>query len=194
VKKNIILVSGKKFTGKDTVANYLCNKYGYVKMSFADDLKQKAVEVARLFGASVELEDFYNQDKKNDLVDFPFNDGTCTIRKYLQNFGTEFVRNTISADYWVLKVADSIANSEHAKFVIPDIRFPNEIETLKEIFKDETVNIIRVERVTGFNDTHASETSLDIYKFENTIFNDRTLNDLYETVDDYIKLFNLFED
>ena len=39
MKPALILLSGKKFTGKDTVADYLINYNGYTRVAFADQLK-----------------------------------------------------------------------------------------------------------------------------------------------------------
>ena len=38
----IIGLSGKKRVGKDTVADYLVSKYGFIKYSFADPIKAVA--------------------------------------------------------------------------------------------------------------------------------------------------------
>src|SRR5688500_6924803 len=37
---NIIGVSGQAGSGKDTVANYLCEEYGFVKIALADPIKR----------------------------------------------------------------------------------------------------------------------------------------------------------
>ena len=39
IKKNVILVNGLPRAGKDTLADYLVQKYNYAKFSFADELK-----------------------------------------------------------------------------------------------------------------------------------------------------------
>jgi len=58
VKQNMppirLAVSGKMRSGKDTLAEYLAESYGFVRFAFADRLKEVAVE---LFGMSVARKD-----------------------------------------------------------------------------------------------------------------------------------------
>ena len=38
----IIGIYGKKRSGKDTIANFLCEKYGFIKYGFGDPIKDIA--------------------------------------------------------------------------------------------------------------------------------------------------------
>ena len=56
---NFVGLNGAKGSGKDTVGQYLVERYDYTRVSFADLLKQSA---AALFGVEPELWD----ELKND--------------------------------------------------------------------------------------------------------------------------------
>ena len=63
--------------------------------------------------------------------------------------------------------------------IITDVRFPNEAELVREL---DGV-LIRVERDTGLDDTHDSETALDDYDhFDFRLKNDGSLDDLETAV------------
>ena len=100
----------------------------------------------------------------------------------LQTVGT----NVISAqqkDFWVNFIV-SILKFFHDEWdivLIPDCRFPVEIEVMKDNF-DTT--LLRIERpnfdngLSAVQKAHASETSLDDYKFDTIIYNSGSLEEL----------------
>ena len=45
--KNVILINGLPRAGKDTMADYLVQKYNYYKISFADELKDIVASVKK---------------------------------------------------------------------------------------------------------------------------------------------------
>ena len=60
-KRLIIALSGKKRSGKDTVADYLVERFGFVKYGFADPIK----EIGKImFDFS---EEQLNTDKKEEI-------------------------------------------------------------------------------------------------------------------------------
>lgn len=69
-------IAGKLESGKDTVADYLVNNYGYKKMAFADNLKHLAIEV---FG--VTHEQCYTTEGKFKEFDEPMilTEKHCTL-------------------------------------------------------------------------------------------------------------------
>jgi dephospho-CoA kinase len=42
---NIIGITGKKFSGKDTLGDYFVNNHGYIRLAFADALKNACAEI-----------------------------------------------------------------------------------------------------------------------------------------------------
>ena len=109
--------------------------------------------------------------------------GPMTVRKFLQVFGSDIIREQVDQDAW----AKSPFRAQHEEdFVIaPDGRFPNEIYQGKKHGM-----VIRVIRNTGLEDSHMSETALDdipLETYDRVIDNNGTLDDLKQTADDIVK-------
>ncbi len=140
-----------------------------------------------------------------------FEDKTKETRDMLQKYGTENGRNVYHQDIWVRAVdtwtkiqTERLANTGIdfcPIFVISDVRFKNEAEYIKS--KDGL--LVRIEapnrsdkRINqeANNDpeiikrikSHASETSLDDYKFKYTISNDydNSMSDILSQIDEII--------
>lgn len=81
-----------------------------------------------------------------------------SIRTILQYIGTDIFRNLINPNIWVdltIDEAKNLALSSHC--IIPDVRFKNECEAIKEINDINTVTIL-IKRNTKFgNPEHESE-------------------------------------
>lgn len=110
-------------------------------------------------------------------------------RALLQHVGTDIIRKQ-RPDFWVSFIADilSLLHDSWDIVIIPDCRFPNEIEYLVD--KGFDVTHIRIVR-TNFASTltveaqaHPSETALDGYPSDVTVVNDGTIDDLYDRVRD----------
>lgn len=104
-------------------------------------------------------------------------------RQLLQRVGTDIVREK-SPDYWVNFIASMLNffGDDWDFCIIPDTRFPNEIEVLQAFGFD--VMSIRVIR-SGYNSSmtpeqlqHSSETALDDWSFDVTVSNDYDLKSL----------------
>lgn len=190
-KKNLcqfVGVTGKKFNGKDTISNYLCDKYGYNRIAYADPLK----EVCRII-FQFDNEQLYGN--KKEQMDEKWK---ITPRHIYQYIGTELFRKQmykiipeIKNNFWVKCLNETIKKelkkNPHKKFVVSDIRFQNEIDILKNEFID--CKIIRVKRSSvKYIDNHESELLIDnLGSVDFEINNDGNLNELYENVD---KLFD----
>lgn len=182
----IIGVTGQKFNGKDTVADYLVANHGYTKVSLAAPLKQMC---KILFG-------FNDAQLYGDLKEVVDPRWDITPRRAMQFVGTEMVRNTIDGllpgvgeDFWVAVLVDQIRQKPDAeqRFVISDIRFENELSRLRAY--EPNAKFFRVERpgieINTFS-VHPSETAIMSLDVDSVIRNDSTLEELYDKVD---KLF-----
>lgn len=158
-KMKVILVSGKAQSGKDFTATvmkeYLESKCKSVLViHFADLLKW-------------ECKNFFGWDGKKDAKG----------RELLQYVGTDVVRKR-NPDYWVRFVNDFLEmfNYQWDYVIIPDVRFPNEVEGLSDSFDKVSIRIERPEFDNELGDAqqHTSETALDNYEFEHTLVNDGT--------------------
>ena len=171
-----IALSGKQLSGKDTVADYLCNNYGFKKESFAKPIKELAKSY---FGLSHE-DVYYNKPDK--------------ARKVLQMIGN--IGRLVDEDFWVDKTLREIhkhdtimkeKGKEQRRFVISDLRFKHELEKLKKegfiTIRIEAPRDIREKRGELSNGNDISETDLDEVVMDYTFTNDSDLDKLYSLVD-----------
>ena len=171
--KQIFLISGLAQHGKDSTAMFL---------------KQK------LNGKSLIV---HNADYLKYICKQYLNwDGTKNkeSRTMLQKIGTEKIRIEFKKPlYWIEKVCDiiEIFYNEFDYFLIPDIRYENEIFLPKARFPN-MVTTIRVNRI-GFDNgltekqkNHISETSLNNFEFDYTIESKSGLKFLSKEVDTFL--------
>lgn len=145
----IIALTGLKQSGKSTAANYLVEKYGFIKHNFKDALIN---EIKTYFPDFIKKEcELYNCD-----VDYLFEKKPGHIRQFMQNFGTE-LRRRENPNYWATRwmlTAELTARD----IVVDDCRFLNESVAVK---MKEGI-IIKIIRTGQFNlDNHQSETEMN---------------------------------
>lgn len=190
----IIGLNGKKRAGKDTVADYLGEKYGFTKIGFADTMYEA---VCSLWGITYEQALKY---KETGSVAIHVNwDGTIpsdvlshnwTWRAHLQRFGTDMGRRVFGNDFWVERMIeryfDPLTDAEFRKlrFVVSDVRFDNEAKALVKLGGD----IWHIER-PGIDDgdSHESEAGIDDAWIEGDICNDGTMEELHVVLDEWMR-------
>lgn len=161
----LILISGKKRSGKDYATVLLTNSleqrgYNVDVRSFADPMKEA---IATTLGISVHaLNEAKNAPGKYKLSLFE-SDGyyqhTTDMRQILQRFGTEAMKSLFGDSVWVGLMQKFVSESTADFVIVPDFRF------LVEHLKPSTT--IRIQcNLTNSSDTHSSETELDNYKFD----------------------------
>ena len=186
----IIGLCAKKQNGKDTMADYLCQKYKFIKLTFASPLKDAC---KLLFGFTAEQ---VNGDKK-EVIDERWG---VTPRTVLQFVGTDLFRKQmktiipeIDDNFWVICLKNSIdqilKKYPNAKIVISDVRFPNEIKMIQKM-NGQTVKIIR-ESVNNTIDQHSSEKIIDDIKCDFIIENNETKEKFYEKINKFMSQFKL---
>jgi len=169
----IIGLTASKRSGKDTLADYLVKEHGYIKMSFAEPLK----EICRI------LFDFTDEqlhgDKKEEIDEY----WKVTPRKVLQFIGTDLLRDQLSNimpdignNIWLEIMKKKILKNPNQKIVIADLRFNNEIEFIKELGGI----IIRINRTNNNNDNHESEKLINTFNVDYELNNNGTKEDLYK--------------
>ena len=129
----IIGIAGFQGSGKDTIADYLQNIYGFKRDSFAATLKDA---VAAVFGWDRELLEGRTTESRawREQVD-PWwanrlNMPDLTPRLVLQKWGTEVARKSWHDDTWIASLENKLSKA-HNDIVITDVRFPNEIEAVR---------------------------------------------------------------
>ena len=173
----IIGLGYKMQHGKDTVADYLVNNHDFVKVRFADKLKDI---VAEIYGWDRDLLD--DADFKNTYD--PYWD--TTPRKALQTTG-QAMRDNVRSDIWVKALMRSVDQMDDDRVVIPDMRYINEAEAIKRA-GGVAIHVDRGEYRAQVDDMsvheHESETQLDGYDgFDLIIHNNRGLAELYDVSD-----------
>jgi hypothetical protein len=130
----IIGIAGFQGAGKDTVADYLQNIYGFKRDSFAATLKDA---VAAVFGWDRELLEGRTTESRiwREQVDpwwsTRLNMPDLTPRLVLQKWGTEVARKSWHDDIWIASLENKL-NKAQNDIVITDVRFPNEIKAVRD--------------------------------------------------------------
>ncbi len=100
-----------------------------------------------------------------------------SVRELLQKTGTDAIRNGLHQDAWVNALWADYQDGN--KWIITDVRFPNEYDSIKE----HGGIMIRLTRNDSSEDTHISETALDNYKFDYVVDNEGlSLQETYNKV------------
>jgi hypothetical protein len=121
---HIIGICGSIGSGKDTAAEALVQELGYIRTAFADQLKKW---VAAGFPWVPECHFFGTQEEKSQTL-WVANDIRWTGRKLLEHLG-EAAREAYP-DIWIKAVMEYIDRSAPWRWVIPDVRHPNEFHAI----------------------------------------------------------------
>lgn len=203
----VVGLSGYKQAGKDSVADILVRDYGFIKMSFADPIKEMVRDLDPMVGWSTDsccaecfddpepmyLSDLYSYGWTDQMIkDSEYGD---EVRRIWQRFGTEVMRDEDS-EYWVSRAKGALEVSTAERVVFTDVRFENEAEFIYELRQTywdgnewtesgNTSSVWRIHREPGpdhVRDIHESEQMIGMLGEEVTILNKGTLKDLEEPV------------
>lgn len=159
-------ISGKKGTGKSTVADYLVSLYGLDVFAFAHQLKVDLMNM----GVPTEV-----LNKK------PW---PPWLRALAQLYGVS--KRDADPMYWVDRCLDDIEDLDPDGVVIDDVRFLNEAEELRR----NGYTLIRLELEDAqHEDTHISEIDLDNYDGWDYVISARLgdVDTLYDRVDEIME-------
>lgn len=197
----IIGICGLIGSGKGTVADILVLDHDFKKISFADKVKDGA---SAIFGWDRSLlegdtdrsriwrekeDEFWTQEMGQ----------TVTPRLVLQLLGTDCMRYGFYDGIWVSLVKKHMVENPHYNYVIPDVRFPNEMNMIHELGGEvwqvrrgeqpEWFGSAILDNTTGSNLMDAYEVHVSEWKwidhnekFDKIIYNDSTLDQLEEQV------------
>jgi len=128
----IIGLVGFISSGKGTCADYLVREHGFVKESFANSVKDS---VSIIFGWDRQLlegDTDYSRGWRERADPWWSNrfGYEFSPRSALQLMGTEAGRDVFDKNIWVYSMFRRMDHSKN--YVIADVRFPNEIQKIKE--------------------------------------------------------------
>ena len=185
----IIGMCGLIGSGKGTVADILIDQYNFKKISFADKLKDAVSEMFEWPRQMVEGVTPQSRDWRERPDPFWSDEigRNITPRHVLQVFGTECMRHGFFDGVWVSLVKKKIQDNPEINWVLPDTRFPNEVNMIKSI-GGSVWRVKRGDDPEWFSkyitediepkNTHPSEWAWAKSTFDETIENNSSLSDL----------------
>jgi len=208
----IVGITGWIGSGKDTIADYLVNFHQFRRDSFAGTLKDAVAAVfgwdrEMLEGRTKEARE--QREKIDTWWSERLNMPNLTPRWVLQYWGTEVCRRNFHEDIWIASIENKLRNKT-GNTVITDCRFPNEINIIRKHGGKvvwvrrgplpKWYNTALTEHTTDpdeqwiledrnelmeqkYPEVHASEHSWVGCEFDYVIYNDGSIQDLYETIE-----------
>ncbi len=192
----VVCLSGWKGSGKDTVADYLVAKYGYTKLSFASVLKDMVAELYQI--PRTHLDDREMKEKAilslpvidsdpfssqiHSMLSSEFREGYWTPRALCILEGS--VKRSVYSNYWVKTVAARMKQQPDSRFVISDMRYKSEADTLSMLLPWDELLLVRINRFETVDTEDPSERNLDDYQFDVTFGNHApTITGLHTSLD-----------
>lgn len=168
----IITISGKAESGKDLTATLLKKKL--------EDKGKKVLIFHYADYLKFMCKQYFGWDGVKD-------DNGRTI---LQKIGTDIVRKR-HPEFWVEIGAlfMKVFQEDYDYFLIPDCRFPDEIDMMCQEFDTISVHVERIGHVNKLSDEqrlHPSETALDGYVFDHYIRSESGEESLSKEIDKFL--------
>lgn len=167
-------------SGKDSAATALVRDLGYRRVAFADKLRELAMACDPLVTSSTQASNVGSGKGRlawvvHGLTWEGAKDTYPEVRNFLVNLG-EGARKVLGEDVWVEAAFSGVKKGEDV--VIPDVRYPNEVEAIKK----RGGMLIRIDRPgaapIGLSDNYLS----DFDGWDVVIQNDGTVQDLERAV------------
>lgn len=168
----VIGLTGLMNSGKSTVADYLVTHRDFVRLKFAQGLK----EMVRALGLS-------DDEIEGVLKEIPCDKLNGRTPRYaMQTLGTEWGRTHMGQDFWVnLLVQKAHRLGFGVNIVIDDCRFPNEAVAIQRDLQGRVWKLVRGVQPMGVG--HASEKEQAYVNADTVVYNNGTLDELLEKVE-----------
>lgn len=162
-KSTVIGFTGFAQSGKDTAAAWLIER-GWQKLAFAEPLR------AAIYALNPIIEYWCSGPEDGDCIPEVWRVQTLIdeygyeetkrrcpeYRELLQRFGTEVGRAQFGENFWADRVKTQVRPG--IKYVITDVRFPNEVDTVHELGG----KVFRIKRAgTNAVNAHVSDTGIE---------------------------------
>jgi hypothetical protein len=179
----LIGLTGQAGSGKDTVADFLCETHGFVQIAFADPIR---AGLKAMFG----LTDDYFTDRKLKERTVPWIGRSP--RELMQTLGTEWGRKLINRDIWISLAETKVKQLLYAPdylhvsgIVISDVRLENEATWIRSQ-GGEIWHIWRMvgrSTLTAAAQSHSSEKGIAVAYGDRIIHNNSsTIEVLHELI------------
>jgi hypothetical protein len=133
--RKIIGICGFIGSGKGTVGDILVEEYGYTKLSYADRLKDVAAIMFSWDRALIEGDTVEGRQWRDTPDEWWSNElgYDLTPRLVMQRVGTDCMRQGLDDRVWTLIVKQTLQANPDTNYVIPDVRFFNERDLVREM-------------------------------------------------------------
>lgn len=175
----ILGITGPMGCGKSTIREMITGCIPTVQLSFADTLKRMVSLMLAEMGHDSSHP--YTQDGKATTIP----ELGCTVREMLQTIGTQWGRQCVHPDLWVI-IAMHRAQSygaDRGTVVFDDVRFENEAAGIR----NAGGHIIHVVDRGGVADAHESEQGISLTADDYVIENGGTLDETRAQVESLIR-------
>ncbi|MFD6636737.1 hypothetical protein ACFWDN_13040 [Micromonospora chalcea] len=172
----IIGMVGRQRAGKDTFAARLVETHGYVRYSFADNVRKAALAIDPII--DVPTAGYPRLSEAVETLGWEHAKSLSDVRRLLQRLGTDAIR-AMDEDFWVRQLIGQV-EAETRPVVVTDVRFPNEAAAIERL-GGKLVRVVRPNWDSG--DLHVSETAMDDWGTAYEVVNDSTLEHLRALAD-----------
>jgi hypothetical protein len=190
MNSRVVGIGGRMRSGKQEIAK-IFEKYGYQRIYFALPLKDLCAEILDI--SLSELNELKNNNQAIDLTlnkdiiqiiseetkipynvveNLGINKFIPTVRELLQFIGTDIIR-VYNPNWHVERIKEIINKNKDMKFVIDDLRFPNEKQMIEEF---DGICWFVVNPNNNQISNHECETSLKWQDFDHIFVNDKSLS------------------
>lgn len=164
-KAPVIGIAGLARTGKDTLVNFILAARGHgYRYGFADPIKRM------LLALNIDCTDpFWIGNKESEIPALG-----VSLRRLMQTLGTEWGRELINPDLWVILAKQVLADNGPG-MLISDVRFENEAKWIRSV-GGRIIHIRRFDRLVV--EGHVSEAGIPALPEDILIHNNGTLEQL----------------
>ncbi|MFE6493409.1 hypothetical protein [Streptomyces sp. NPDC057748] len=126
-------IIGRARVGKDTAGQWLVDNRGFRRVAFADPLKAAALELDPIVGTD-DSDRCVEGERLSDVVSFwgwEQAKEEPEVRRILQELGAAV--RAIDPEFWLRAALTKVsaANEDGVPCVITDVRYPNEVDSLR---------------------------------------------------------------
>lgn len=175
MSKKLIGLAGKAGAGKDTVADYLWEKEGAIKIAFADALRAAGTAIFGLGQCN-----FLDRELKEAEVEY----WGMTPRRMLQLLGTEATKPVFGDNIWLKRwflSYSAVRDTDHV--VVPDVRFDVEADAIRNL-GGTIIHIVRPGAgLPGATGEHSSEAGIELLDGDMYLSNSGSVEELRHKVD-----------